>query len=78
MQTYLRLLDDSDTLPAAICFYPDGVKVVVEVKGDHLIICNTCLNHYDLANKIQAGMGIIDGMIDIIEAQWRADKVITI
>ena len=27
---FLGLLDDSDTLPAAICFYTDGVKLVCE------------------------------------------------
>jgi hypothetical protein len=28
--TYLRLLDESNDLPSAICFYTDGVKLVVE------------------------------------------------
>ncbi len=88
MQTYLRLLDESGTLPAAICFYTDGVKLVVtgspvieqlralEAKGVHLIICSTCLNHYNLVDQVQ--VGIVGGMTDIIEAQWRADKVITL
>lgn len=88
IQTYFRLLDESDTLPAAICFYTDGVKLVVEgspvidmlkaleAKGVHLVLCNTCLNHYNLADKV--AVGVVGGMTDIIEAQWRADKVITI
>ncbi len=88
IQTYLRLLDDSHTLPSAICFYTDGVKLVVEgspvieqlkaleAKGVHLILCSTCLNHYGLAEQVQ--VGVVGGMTDIIEAQWRADKVITI
>ena len=42
----------------------------------HLIICGTCLNHYNLADKVQ--VGVVGGMTDIIEAQWRADKVITL
>jgi selenium metabolism protein YedF len=88
VKTYLRLLDESDTLPAAICFFTDGVKLVVEgspvidelkaleAKGVHLVLCNTCLNHYGLADQVQ--VGVVGGMTDIIEAQWRADKVITI
>lgn len=86
--TYLRLLDESNMLPSAICFYTDGVKLVVEgspvlgqlksleAKGVHLIICSTCLNYFGLEERVQ--VGIVGGMPDIIEAQWRADKVITL
>jgi len=48
----------------------------LEAKGVHLILCSTCLNHYGLLDKVQ--VGIIGGMTDLIEAQWRADKVITL
>lgn len=86
--TYLRLLDESNLLPSAICFYTDGVKLVVEgspvleqlksleAKGVHLIICSTCLNYLGLEERVQ--VGIVGGMTDILEAQWRADKVITL
>ncbi|MFN8453533.1 MAG: DsrE family protein [Anaerolineae bacterium] len=86
--TYLHLLDESNLLPSAICFYTDGVKLVVdgspvleqlkslEAKGVHLIICRTCLNYFSLEERVQ--VGIVGGMPDIIEAQWRADKVITL
>ena len=30
IQTYLTLLNDSNTLPDVICFYTDGVKLVVD------------------------------------------------
>ena len=86
--SYLQLLDESNLLPAAICFYTDGVKLVVEGspvldqlrsledKGVWLIVCQTCLKHYALMDKVQ--VGIVGGMTDILEAQWRAQKVITI
>jgi len=86
--TFLSLLDEHNLLPAAICFYTDGVKLVVEgspvlsqlraleVKGVRLVICGTCINYFNLAEKIR--VGIVGGMTDIIEAQWRAKKVITI
>jgi peroxiredoxin family protein len=75
-------------LPGAICFYTEGVRLVcegspvldqlraLEAKGVHLIICQTCLEFFGLADKVQ--VGVVGGMGDIIEAQWRAEKVITI
>lgn len=86
--TYLRLLDENNLLPAAICFYTEGVKLAVtgsavleslhslEAKGVHLILCSTCLSYYHLTGQVQAG--IIGGMTDIIEAQRRALKVVTL
>lgn len=88
LDTYLRLLIENKSLPAAICFYTEGVKLVVEgspllarlgqieKSGVSLIVCSTCLNYYHLVDKVKAG--IIGGMPDIIEAQSRAEKVITI
>lgn len=86
--TYLKLLDANGSLPAAICFYTDGVKLVVEgspvieeikileARGVRLIVCQTCLNYFNLVDKVQ--VGIVGGMGDILEAQWKADKVISL
>ncbi|GAB4410702.1 MAG: hypothetical protein Fur0044_04510 [Anaerolineae bacterium] len=88
IHTYLSLLVEHKLFPAAICFYTEGVKLVVEgspvldllqaleTNGVPLIICQTCLNHFGLADNVK--VGIVGGMTDIIEAQWRADKVITL
>lgn len=88
IQTYFRLLDESNTLPGVVCFYAEGVHLVVEgsplmetlasleAKGVRLVVCNTCLNFYGLIEQVK--VGIVGGMTDIIEAQRRADKVITI
>jgi len=87
-QTYLTLLNDHNLLPAAICFYTDGVKLVVdgspvldllkslEAKNVRLIVCSTCLNYFGIIDKVK--VGIVGGMTDILEAQWQAEKVITI
>lgn len=87
-QTYFRLLHEHDLLPAAICFYTEGVRLVVdgspiletlaelEVKGVRLIVCSTCLNYLGLTDKLR--VGIVGGMTDILEAQWKAEKVITL
>lgn len=86
--TYLKLLNENNLLPAAICFYASGIRLAVagspvldslkalEAKGVRLILCSTCLSYYNLASSIQ--VGIIGGMPDIIEAQQRAGKVITL
>lgn len=85
---YFELLMQNTNLPAVICFYTEGVKLTVngslvldqlkalEAKGVRLIICSTCLDFYGLNDQIQAG--IVGGMSDIIEAQTKASKVITI
>ena len=88
LDTYLKLLLENDSLPAAICFYTEGVKLVVtgslileslsqlESRGVRLIVCSTCLNYFELTDKVQ--VGIIGGMPDILEAQIKASKVITL
>jgi sulfur relay (sulfurtransferase) complex TusBCD TusD component (DsrE family) len=88
LETYLRLLIENGTLPAAICFFTEGVKLVVEGSpflealgrleqaGVHLVVCSTCLNYYGLVDRVR--VGIAGGMGDILEAQVKADKVITL
>jgi intracellular sulfur oxidation DsrE/DsrF family protein len=75
-------------LAAAVCFYTEGVKLTatdspvleqlkaLEAKGVRLVICSTCLDFYNLNGQTQ--VGIVGGMFDIIEAQIKAAKVITI
>lgn len=88
MKTYLTMLIDNNYLPGAICFYTEAVRLVCDGSPvldelQHLaaldvplIICQTCLNYYGLADKRR--VGIVGGMADIIEAQWQAAKVITL
>jgi sulfur relay (sulfurtransferase) complex TusBCD TusD component (DsrE family) len=88
LTTYLTLLDDNDSLPGAICFYTDGVKLALEgspvlkllqsleSKGVRLILCKTCLDYFGIADEV--AVGIVGGMTDIISAQWAADKIITL
>lgn len=85
---YLELIQLNDEFPNALCFYTDGVKLVVEGspvleqlksledKGVRLIVCSTCLDYFNLTDKVK--VGIVGGMTDIIEAQVKAEKVITL
>jgi intracellular sulfur oxidation DsrE/DsrF family protein len=88
LKNYLTMLLDNDMMPSAICFYGEGVRMVIdsspvleelralEEKGVDLVICNTCLHYYDHVE--QRVIGIPGSMADIVEAQWRAEKVITL
>jgi hypothetical protein len=83
---YLQLLEQGDDFPAAICFYTEGVKLVIDgspvleqlraLEKEHvqLIICSTCLNYYNLTDQVKAG--IVGSMADILTAQSKAQKVI--
>lgn len=85
---FLRLVNEMDVLPRAICFYTDGVKLVcegsplldplkaLEEKGVRLIVCQTCLNFFNLTDRVH--VGIVGGMADILTAVWAADTVITL
>lgn len=85
---YLELLLASGDLPSAICFYTDGVKLVVdgspvltqlaalEQKGVRLVICSTCLGYFNLTESVR--VGVVGGMGDILTAQAGAEKVITL
>lgn len=88
--TYLQMLveGEPERLPAAICLYAEGVRLAVtgspviaqlkklEEKGVTLILCSTCLGHLNLREQVE--VGIAGGMHDIMEAQYLADKVITL
>jgi intracellular sulfur oxidation DsrE/DsrF family protein len=88
VSTYFKLLDENNILPAAICFYTDGVRLAVEgspvldslksleAKGVRLVLCSTCLGYFNLTDQVR--VEIVGGMTDILEAQRRADKVISI
>ena len=85
---YLKLLIESGDYPDVINFYTEGVKlttegspVLEELKtlsdsGVLLFICGTCLNYYNLTDKVK--VGIQSHMPDILAAQQKADKVITL
>ena len=85
---YFELLLQGGNLPAAICFYTEGVRLVcegspvleqlrkLESHNVRLIICSTCLNYLDLQEHVR--VGIVGGMGDILEAQIHAEKVISI
>lgn len=85
---YLKLLNEENELPKFIAVYNSGVKLTcsgspvietiqtLEKRGLKFIVCKTCLNHFNLMDKME--VGIAGTMIDIIELQKAADRVVTL
>jgi hypothetical protein len=85
---YFKLLHEGSEWPGAICFYAEGVRLVIrgadtvdalkklEAKGVHLITCHTCLDYFGLTDQV--AVGVVGGMHDILEAQRAAAKVVTL
>ena len=88
LRNYLSIINDNGYFPKTICFYTEGVKLVItgspilqqlkslEGKGVRLVICLTCLKDFGVYDQVQ--VGTIGSMMDIIEAQRDAEKVITL
>lgn len=88
VKNYLGLLKDEKKVPAALLFYGEGVKLVcegsqvleslsmLEGKGVRLIACKTCLNYFELSDKVK--IGHIGTMADILTFQLEAEKVISV
>jgi len=88
LNNYLRLLNEESELPRVIAFYNAGVKLIctgspvleslnaLQERGVRLLACKTCLNHFKLIEERKTG---IEGtMMDIMELQKVADKVISL
>jgi hypothetical protein len=87
-EKYLDVLCQQGDLPYAICFYNGGVELVgeespvleqlhaLETRGVRLIACSTCIDYFGMRNTVK--VGIVGSMADILEAQLRAEKVITL
>lgn len=85
---FMHTLTEISPLPHKIIFYNTGVKLTIEdspvledlkaleEKGINMLVCGTCLNYFNITDKLQ--VGIISNMYDIAESLTKASKVITI
>ncbi|MGQ7870200.1 DsrE family protein [Sunxiuqinia sp. sy24] len=88
VSNYLTLLSEETHLPRVIVFYNAGVQLLrsgspvteilkeLQQKGVQLMACKTCLNHFGLIGKTEVGLA--GTMMDIIELQKVADKVVNL
>lgn len=85
----LYTLSEGDDIPAYVIFMNSGVKIatsdkidiinslnVLIEKGTQVLVCGTCLNYYNLTEKLK--VGIASNMYEIVEKMQKCAKVITV
>jgi len=85
---FITTLKEMGTELWRLVFVNNGVKLTIaesevlpvlkeyEAEGLHILVCGTCLNHFNLLDKKQAGE--TTNMLDIVTAMQLANKVINI
>ena len=88
MKSYTYALTETKPLPKAVLFLNSGEKLTaegsevienikkLEGSGVEIISCGTCLDYYQLKERLQ--VGIVGNMYSIIEKMNEAGKVINI
>ena len=88
MVNYLRTLEEMGEDLWRLVFVNNGVKLTIdgsevvadlqkyENQGIKILVCGTCLTHFDLLERKQVGM--TTNMLDIVTAMQNADKVINL
>jgi len=88
MISYIKTLREMGSELWRLVFVNNGVKLTIEGSevlpvlqtyekdGLHIMVCGTCLTHFDLLDKKQVGE--TTNMLDIVTAMQLADKVINI
>ena len=88
MISYIRTLKEMGSELWRLVFVNNGVKLTIkgsevlpvlqayEKDGLHIMVCGTCLTHFDLLDEKQVGE--TTNMLDIVTAMQLADKVINI
>jgi selenium metabolism protein YedF len=88
MVNFLRTLKEMGDELWRLVFVNNGVKLTIEgsevlddlkayeSEGLKILVCGTCLNHFNLLEKKQVGE--LTNMLDIVTAMQLADRVISI
>ena len=86
MKGFIFALTELDELPSTVLLYNSGVKLSTEgsnsiedlktlqAQGVEILSCGTCLNYYDLTEKLQ--VGDVTNMYFILEKMAQADRII--
>ena len=86
IKAFFFALTQQDELPGTIIFYNGGVKLSTEgspvledlknlaAQGVEVISCGTCLNFYQLSEKL--AVGEVSNMYDIVEHLRKADVIV--
>jgi len=85
MANFLRLLGESEDKPSSLIFWNAGVRLVcdgskvlehlkrLEEQGVELLACTTCLEHFDLTDKLAVGKPTT--MVKSIQSMLTCDVV---
>lgn len=88
MKSYMYALSESSVLPKAMLFANGGVKLTtegsdvlnslksIEKKGVNIMSCGTCLDFYNLKDKLV--VGTVTNMYNIVELMNKASNTIRI
>jgi len=88
MKSFLNTVWDSETKPERIIFLNAGVRLAVEdsevldtlalleASGVAVLSCGTCLDYYNLREKLKAGQ--VTNMKAIVASLLNADRVIRV
>ena len=88
LEKFLHTLEKTEPKPAAICFYTEGVRCVIdgspfllslqllEGMGVRMVSCLTCLDHYGVTDAL--AVGETGGMDEIVGLLSSAGKVIRV
>lgn len=83
---FLFALTKQDVLPAKILFYNGGATLTcegsesledlrsLEAQGVEILTCGTCLNYYEMTDKLRVGN--VTNMYDICESMMQADLIV--
>ena len=86
IKAFLFAVTKQDKLPSKVLFYNSGAYLTcedsdsledlktLEAEGVEIYTCGTCLNFYDITEKL--AVGSITNMYDIVEMMEKAGKVI--
>ena len=86
MEAFIYTLVDAKPSPQKIILLNEGVKLaaygspvlqaleILQNKGVGILSCGTCLNFYQLKDKLK--IGTITNMVEVVESLSNADKVI--
>jgi intracellular sulfur oxidation DsrE/DsrF family protein len=87
MKSFLGTLAQASA-PLAVALMNEGVKLALydssscdhlkalAEKGIVVLVCGTCVNHFQIADQI--GAGVVSNMFEIVESLNKADKIITL
>ena len=86
MKGFVFALTKQNTLPKTVLLYNSGVKLasegsdsiadlkVLEEEGVEILACGTCLNYYELSDKLQVGS--VTNMYEIVEKMTEASLIV--